>query len=193
MFEHCPTVPLRWRRNRRPPCLVSTRIPLVRTRDQSIFSKFAVRSETVSDTIIKDVFPVESSAPEGGSTTTVTCITMGGRAKSQGGARHGSPRNLSPPEPSAPCLPKNVMPSSHHAAFQHNARTHSGSPSTGITVTMDGGVADTARANTTVLTQAVNRRSWVRGGFLSFLGGVSYRIRILMYCDVSCMYPECIL
>ena len=35
------------------------------------------------------------------------------------------------------------------AAFQHNARTHSGPPSTGITVTMDGGVADTARANTT--------------------------------------------
>ena len=40
---------------------------------------------------------------------------------------------------------------------------------------------------------------WVRGGFLSFLGVVSYRLRILMYCDVSCMYPvgytylECIL
>ena len=33
----------------------------------------------------------------------------------------------------------------------------------------------------------------VRGGFLSFLGGVSYRIRILMYFDVSCMYPACIL
>ena len=41
--------------------------------------------------------------------------------------------------------------------------------------------------------------SRVRGGFLSFLGVVSYRIRILMYRDVSCMYPvgythlECIL
>ena len=23
MFEHCPTVPLRWRRNRRPPCFVA--------------------------------------------------------------------------------------------------------------------------------------------------------------------------
>jgi hypothetical protein len=33
----------------------------------------------------------------------------------------------------------------------------------------------------------------VRGGFLSFLGVVSYRIRILMYSDVSCMYPKCIL
>ena len=39
----------------------------------------------------------------------------------------------------------------------------------------------------------------VRGGFLSFLGVVSYRIRILMYRDVSSMYPvgytylECIL
>ena len=32
-----------------------------------------------------------------------------------------------------------------------------------------------------------------RGGFLSFLGVVSYRIRILMYFDVSCMYPACIL
>ena len=45
------------------------------------------------------------------------------------------------------------------AAFQHNARTLSGPPSTGITVTMDGGVADTAHANTTALTPAVNRRS----------------------------------
>jgi len=35
--------------------------------------------------------------------------------------------------------------------------------------------------------------TWVRGGFLSFLGGGSYRIRILMYFDVSCMYPACIL
>ena len=34
------------------------------------------------------------------------------------------------------------------AAFQHNARTHCGPPSTGATITMDGGVADTARANT---------------------------------------------
>ena len=33
----------------------------------------------------------------------------------------------------------------------------------------------------------------VRGGFLSFLRGVSYQIRILMYRDVSCMYPACIL
>ncbi len=33
----------------------------------------------------------------------------------------------------------------------------------------------------------------VRGGFLSFWGRVSYRIRILMYFDVSCMYPACIL
>jgi len=29
--------------------------------------------------------------------------------------------------------------------------------------------------------------------FLSFLGTVSYRIRILMYLDVSCMYLDCIL
>jgi hypothetical protein len=36
-------------------------------------------------------------------------------------------------------------------------------------------------------------RAGVRGGFLSFLGVVSYRIRILMYSDVSCMYLECIL
>ncbi len=38
----------------------------------------------------------------------------------------------------------------------------------------------------------VARVTW---GFLSFLGGVSYRIRILMYmyCDVSCMYPVRIL
>ena len=35
------------------------------------------------------------------------------------------------------------------AAVQHNARTHSGPPSTGATITMDGGVAVTARANTT--------------------------------------------
>jgi len=34
---------------------------------------------------------------------------------------------------------------------------------------------------------------WVTGGFLSFLGGGSYRIRILMYFDVSCMYPDRIL
>ena len=34
------------------------------------------------------------------------------------------------------------------AAFQHNARTHSGPPSTGATITMDGGVADTTRKNT---------------------------------------------
>ena len=32
-----------------------------------------------------------------------------------------------------------------------------------------------------------------KGGFLSFLGGGSYRIHILMYHDVSCMYPACIL
>ena len=31
------------------------------------------------------------------------------------------------------------------------------------------------------------------GGFLSFLGGISYQIRILLYRDVSCMYPACIL
>jgi len=30
----------------------------------------------------------------------------------------------------------------------------------------------------------------VRGGLLSSLGGVVIRIRILMYCDVSCVYPE---
>ena len=35
--------------------------------------------------------------------------------------------------------------------------------------------------------------AWVTWGFLSFLGGVSYRIRILMYFDVSCMYPDRIL
>ena len=33
----------------------------------------------------------------------------------------------------------------------------------------------------------------VRGGFLSFLGVVSYRIRILMYRDVSGLYLDCIL
>jgi hypothetical protein len=33
----------------------------------------------------------------------------------------------------------------------------------------------------------------VTGGFLSFFGGGSYRIRILMYFDVSCMYPDRIL
>jgi len=32
--------------------------------------------------------------------------------------------------------------------------------------------------------------SRVRGGLLSSLGGVVIRIRILMYCDVSCVYPE---
>jgi hypothetical protein len=32
----------------------------------------------------------------------------------------------------------------------------------------------------------------VTWGFLSFLGVVSYRIRILMYFDVSCMYLACI-
>ena len=31
------------------------------------------------------------------------------------------------------------------------------------------------------------------GGFLSFFGGGSYRIRILMYFNVSCMYPDRIL
>ena len=36
-------------------------------------------------------------------------------------------------------------------------------------------------------------RSWVTGGFLSLFGGGSYRIRILMYLDVSCMYLDCIL
>ena len=35
--------------------------------------------------------------------------------------------------------------------------------------------------------------SRVTWGFLSFLGVVSYRIRILMYSDVSCMYPDRIL
>jgi len=30
----------------------------------------------------------------------------------------------------------------------------------------------------------------VRGGLLSSFGGFVIRIRILMYCDVSCMYPE---
>ena len=33
----------------------------------------------------------------------------------------------------------------------------------------------------------------VTGGFLSFLGGISYQIRILLYRDVSCMYLVCIL
>ena len=33
----------------------------------------------------------------------------------------------------------------------------------------------------------------VRGGFLSFFGGISYQIRILLYRDVSRMYPACIL
>jgi len=37
------------------------------------------------------------------------------------------------------------------------------------------------------------RAPGVRGGFLPFLGVVSYRIRILMYPDVSCMYLACIL
>jgi len=36
-------------------------------------------------------------------------------------------------------------------------------------------------------------RGGVTWGFLSFLGVVSYRIRILMYFDVSCMYPDRIL
>jgi hypothetical protein len=38
-----------------------------------------------------------------------------------------------------------------------------------------------------------NRETPGEGGFLSFLGVVSYRIRILMYSDVSCMYLACIL
>jgi hypothetical protein len=38
-------------------------------------------------------------------------------------------------------------------------------------------------------TRARARVTW---GFLSFLGVVSYRIRILMYFDVSCMYLACI-
>ena len=42
------------------------------------------------------------------------------------------------------------------AAVQHNARTLSGPPSTRATVAMDGGVADTARANTTPGTVPVN-------------------------------------
>ena len=46
------------------------------------------------------------------------------------------------------------------AAVQHNARTRSGPPSTRASIAMDGGVADTARANTTVLTQAINRQSF---------------------------------
>ena len=56
----------------------------------------------------------------------------------------------------APRLPKDVLLLLSNTT---RARTHSGPPSTGITVTMDGGVADTARANTTSLTPAVNRRS----------------------------------
>ena len=43
-------------------------------------------------------------------------------------------------------------------SVQHNARARAHTlrtPSTGITVAMDGGVADTTRANPTVLTQAV--------------------------------------
>ena len=40
---------------------------------------------------------------------------------------------------------------------------------------------------------ARQQKGGVTWGFLSFLGGVSYRIRILMYCDVSCMYPVRIL
>jgi phage terminase Nu1 subunit (DNA packaging protein) len=43
------------------------------------------------------------------------------------------------------------------AAVQHNARTLSGPPSTGVTITMDGDVADTARANTAVLTSYLRR------------------------------------
>jgi hypothetical protein len=46
----------------------------------------------------------------------------------------------------------------------NTTRTTSGPPSTRATVAMDGGVADTARANTTpVLTQAVNRQSLGEG------------------------------
>ena len=41
----------------------------------------------------------------------------------------------------------------------NTTRAHTpGPPSTRTTDTMDGGVADTTRTNTTVLTQAVNRR-----------------------------------
>ena len=35
-----------------------------------------------------------------------------------------------------------------------------------------------------------DRRTGVRGGLLSSLGGVVIRIRILMYYDVSCVYPK---
>jgi hypothetical protein len=61
-----------------------------------------------------------------------------------------------------------------------------------------------ARASATALTTSVATTFTLRNhihsqlgrvtwGFLSFLGVVSYRIRILMYSDVSCMYLDSIL
>ncbi len=49
-------------------------------------------------------------------------------------------------------------------AVQHNARTHSGPLSTGATVAMDGGVADTARANIPVLSQVKSSQVKLIGG-----------------------------
>jgi len=57
-----------------------------------------------------------------------------------------------------------------------------------------------ARLDTCVLVLALLVLAWaaaaaaaaagVRGGLLSSLGGFVIRIRILMYYDVSCVYPE---
>ena len=49
------------------------------------------------------------------------------------------------------------------AAVQHNARTHSGPPSTGATITMDGGVADTF----VVLLSTTRVHVWSRSGHVN--------------------------
>jgi len=71
------------------------------------------------------------------------------------------------------------------AAVQHNARTRSGPPSTRASIAMDGGVADTARANTTVLTQAVNRQS-----FGEEKASVSDALPCTLPCTPSCSYDR---
>ena len=71
------------------------------------------------------------------------------------------------------------------AAVQHNARTRSGPPSTRASIAMDGGVADTARANTTVLTQAINRQS-----FGEEKASVSDALPCTIPCTPSCSYDR---
>ena len=79
--------------------------------------------------------------------------------------------------------PRCSIPETHSFARQHRrpplSRQRANSPQGDVPVL--------------VLTERAGQRRRVTWGFLSFLGVVSYRIRILMYSDVSSMYLDRIL